>query len=74
MSSPDVPVIQGTLSGQQAAAHGDRVTDTTGSLPAALIPASGRVAGATAYQHALTTGFSRAFLVAAGIALLNLVR
>jgi len=27
---------------------------------------------ATAHQHALTTGFSRAFLVAAGIALLNL--
>jgi hypothetical protein len=27
---------------------------------------------ATAHQHALTTGFSRAFLVAAGIALVNL--
>jgi electron transfer flavoprotein alpha/beta subunit len=35
--------------------------------------AHGATAGTAAYQHALATGFDRAFLVAAGIALFTLV-
>ena len=48
-------------------AHADRTAAATSQSA----HQSGRLA-ATVYQHALTTGFSRAFLVAAGIALLSL--
>ena len=49
-----------TQAAHAAAAAGRRVPDRR-SLPAAI------------YSHALATGFSRAFLVAAGIALLTLI-
>jgi EmrB/QacA subfamily drug resistance transporter len=53
------------------AAHSAATAATTRTASSSL--SSARAARAAAYQHALAAGFDRAFLVAAGIALLMLV-
>jgi EmrB/QacA subfamily drug resistance transporter len=66
-------VVADTARNSAASAKAAAIAAARAGHPLHLAPAQARVAQAGLYDHALATGFSRAFLVSAGIMVLALV-